>query len=197
MLNTHHQKQAALSYSWTARLRHLETALAESPDSMQAWHWRAQIKVLRFVISRYGDETELPTLRTKNEPLPDFELPKPPKPPMPLAKMQQILGHVQEINRLKPNEPLPSNTLPDGTPAPLIATSRAKPKTATVKTATTSGNTSLERFLLMEIRIPDFRHGVSEQTPRWLRIVGFLMRHGLPYLPLLVIFIFIIVWLFS
>ncbi|HEY0073381.1 MAG TPA: hypothetical protein VGB77_04705 [Abditibacteriaceae bacterium] len=119
MLNTHHQKQAALSSSWTARLRHLEVALAESPDSVQAWHWHAQIKVLRFVTSRYGDETELPTLRTKNEPLPDFELPKPPKPPMPLAKMQQILGHVQEINRLKPNEPLPRDTLPDGSPAPI------------------------------------------------------------------------------
>jgi hypothetical protein len=128
MLNTHHQKQAALSSSWIARLRHLETALAESPDSVQAWHWRAQIKVLRFVISRYGDETELPTLRTKNEPLPDFELPKPPKPPMPLAKVQQILGHVQEINQLKPNESLPRNTLPDGSPAPIrLNLSQARP----------------------------------------------------------------------
>lgn len=119
MLNPQTQTEGGLSSTRMARLRRLETALDESPHSIQSWHWCAQIKVLRFIIARYGDQPALSTLPTKNEPLPDFELPKPPKPLMPLPKMQRILGHVQQINKSKPNEPLPRNTLPDGRPAPI------------------------------------------------------------------------------
>lgn len=129
MLNPHGQTEAEPFYTKKARLRRLEVALQESPHSIQSWHWRAQIKVLSFILSRYGDQTDVPTLPPKNQPLLHFEVPKWPNPPKPRGKLRKILKRIKKTNELKPNEPLPRNTLPDGSPAPLFITSRASSKT--------------------------------------------------------------------
>jgi hypothetical protein len=147
MLN--HQKQAALSALWIVRLRHLKTALEQSPNSVQAWHWRAQVKVLRFMISRYGDQTDVPTLPPKNQPLLHFEVPKWPNPPKPRGKLRKILKRIKKTNELKPNEPMLGNTLPDSSPAPLFKVSDIKPETERY-----TPTTLLEKILLADIPGP-------------------------------------------
>ena len=50
-----------LADKWRQRLLHLQAQLADAPRDLGAWHWRAEIRVLRFLVSRYGcDETPAP-----------------------------------------------------------------------------------------------------------------------------------------
>lgn len=71
------QNQSAPPTSWAARLRLLEALLAQSPDSAQAWHWRVQIKILRFLVARYGDVNLPPAMgKSVRTPLSDLMLPK-------------------------------------------------------------------------------------------------------------------------
>jgi hypothetical protein len=46
---------SALTQDWQARLQQSQDALRREPAARQAWHWRVQVKVLRFLLARYGD----------------------------------------------------------------------------------------------------------------------------------------------
>lgn len=170
------QKSAAPSLSWAARLRLLELALAESPKSAQSWHWRAQIKVLRFLVSRYGNVLLKSTSYEDDTPssIPDFPLPNPPYPPKSLASMQRLLSDVQRINDLKPEAPLPPHVLPDGTPAPLrfnldLSWPQYEPCP------------SFLILLTAEIRSVFYKQTPTEQISRWVRIAA-IACHLLVYL---------------
>ena len=52
------QPISALAQGWQTRLQHYQTALEREPLSVQAWQWRIEIKVLRFLLSRYGSAAD-------------------------------------------------------------------------------------------------------------------------------------------
>ena len=43
-----------LAEKWRQRLPLVEAQLGNAPRDMSAWHWRAEIRVLRFLLHRYG-----------------------------------------------------------------------------------------------------------------------------------------------
>ena len=43
-----------LADRWRERLPELQARLEDAPGDLAAWHWRAEVRVLRFLISRYG-----------------------------------------------------------------------------------------------------------------------------------------------
>jgi hypothetical protein len=43
-----------LGAAWSSRLESLQSALSRDPGHVQAWRWRIQVKVLTFLVSRYG-----------------------------------------------------------------------------------------------------------------------------------------------
>ena len=49
-----------LADKWGERLRILETQLKREPADMMLWHWRAQARVLRFLLARYAREPLAP-----------------------------------------------------------------------------------------------------------------------------------------
>ncbi len=149
MLNPDSQIEGGTSNTRMARLRRLEAALNESPHSFQTWHWRAQIKVLRFIISRYGDGISSASLANENKALPEFEVSKWPHPPKPRGRLRKILKRVEKTNELKPNDSVPANTLANGEPAPLFTTLRS-----TSKQPPSVPQTLLEKILLGEISTP-------------------------------------------
>ncbi len=62
---------SALAEEWRARLRICQDAIAREPLAAQGWHWRVQIKVLRFLLARYGNQPESGSVPAKSElPLP-------------------------------------------------------------------------------------------------------------------------------
>ncbi len=109
----HAESQRAAS--WSARLGRLEFLLSAAPHSAQAWRWRLQAKVLRFLLARYGSRTDLDEARPDTEapaaPL-EIVLPDQPKPPMAPLKMRRVLVRVAQGNFHKVYDPLPP-PLPD------------------------------------------------------------------------------------
>ena len=55
-----------LADRWRERLPELQARLEGAPGDLAAWHWRAEMRVLRFLISRYGQE-QSPQLQTRVE----------------------------------------------------------------------------------------------------------------------------------
>ena len=45
-----------LAAGWQSRLQHLETVLDAKSIHALAWRWRTELRVLRFLLSRYGDD---------------------------------------------------------------------------------------------------------------------------------------------
>ena len=59
------QPLSVLAQEWQMRLQSYQDAIEREPASPAAWHWRVQIKVLRYLLSRYGNEPE-PSNSTSN-----------------------------------------------------------------------------------------------------------------------------------
>ena len=43
------------SVGWTTRLRDANARLRSAPDHRDAWQWRIEVRILSYLISRYGD----------------------------------------------------------------------------------------------------------------------------------------------
>lgn len=48
-----------LARSWDSRLRRLRSLLARYPSSYRVGYWRIQIKILPFLLERYGDDPHI------------------------------------------------------------------------------------------------------------------------------------------
>lgn len=48
------QPISRISANWHSQLQHFAARLERAPDDALAWQWRIQIKVLSFLIARYG-----------------------------------------------------------------------------------------------------------------------------------------------
>ncbi len=48
-----------LAPQWSAQLLHLTALLSDDPVHAQAWRWRLRIKLLRFLLARYGNNPSL------------------------------------------------------------------------------------------------------------------------------------------
>jgi hypothetical protein len=70
MSTLHPHPSSQLAAVWLSRLHDLKTALKADPESFQAWHWRIQIRVLTFLISRYGDDPNCDWEREKQDDAP-------------------------------------------------------------------------------------------------------------------------------
>lgn len=92
---------ASSQLSWSARLQRLESYLATDFASTQHWSWRVQVKVLRFLLARYGQSEALDT-KPSNTPapkgLPEIPLPDKTKPPMEDLKIRRMLVRVAQRN---------------------------------------------------------------------------------------------------
>jgi hypothetical protein len=106
---------SALGAAWSSRLESLQSALSRDPGHAQAWRWRIQIKVLTFLLSRYGAAPNL-----------DWQEQRPPAPVVPPdildsahgkplrshGAIRKSLQHFEEVN---PHWPAGSSITP---PAP-------------------------------------------------------------------------------
>lgn len=92
-----------LSSSWQARLRYWESALADNPDSPVAWRWRIQIKILRFMLSRYSDFERVPILPEASPTITVFDVPPHPTPPKSDVTLRRSLFRVAKTNGFKPH----------------------------------------------------------------------------------------------
>ena len=48
-----------LALRWMTQLDSLKAMVASDPDSFHAWRWLILIKVLSFLVSRYGDDAQI------------------------------------------------------------------------------------------------------------------------------------------
>ncbi len=143
------------SHSWEARLQYWTSALDDNPNSPAAWRWRVQIRVLKFLLSRYSGRAFEGTHHTLKS-LPNFALLENPKPPFPVPIMRRVLGHIVEINKEKPQEP----PIPPLTNRP--AKSLLDPETS-----------PLAQFLLTDL----YDWGKGRYVPRWVQRFLILSRH--------------------
>ena len=51
-----------LAAGWQSRLQHLETVLHAESIPPLAWRWRIELRTLRFLLSRYGDDPSIEDL---------------------------------------------------------------------------------------------------------------------------------------
>ena len=157
-LNFHAESQNPVS--WEARLRDCQSSLADNPGSPLAWRWRAQIRVLKFLISRYGNnlavELEHRGPRSRSN-FAEVALPLNPKPPKPLSVVRRILAHIADGNRNKPSEFQPSAMVDR-----LKSSDWLDPE-----------HSALARFLATDMRL----WIKMPWLQRWLRGYGVLIRH--------------------
>lgn len=104
MAQTHLHSESSLSSSWQTRLHYWEATLARDPDSPVAWRWRIQIKILRFLLSRYDGFEEEPTPASSPTGITFFDIPAPPARPKSDLTIRRSLFHVAKINGLKPQK---------------------------------------------------------------------------------------------
>jgi hypothetical protein len=94
-----------LAIEWVEQLRHLQQSLRADPRNSQAWRWRIRVKVLTYLVLRYG-----------GDPSADLKAARVPLRPMPAIRdissiygapvrtrreLLEVLGRIAEINRLK------------------------------------------------------------------------------------------------
>lgn len=92
-----------LAASWLSQLRHLNSSLSEESANALACHWRIRIKVLSFLVSRYGDDPSLAFERrgdTTNTYIPDIEVQD--KPLRSRQAIRKTLNRIAEANQYKP-----------------------------------------------------------------------------------------------
>jgi hypothetical protein len=88
---------------WRERLNYWENALAQKPDSPIAWRWRIQVKILRFMLSRYG-AAPLEDALPHEDGLAVFHPAPNPKPAREAWQLSRTLWKVHNANLTKPEE---------------------------------------------------------------------------------------------
>lgn len=100
-----HVAASHLAIRWIKRLRELQCKLANEPEHWSAWRWRIQIKVLIYLIMRYGadptaDFCGSSTVGDKFTSL--FPLTNRSRTPLRTqSELKTILLRIAEINRFK------------------------------------------------------------------------------------------------
>jgi len=179
----HSQPESQLAASWSARLQRLESALLDAPHSAQAWRWRVQVKVLHFLLARYGGRTDLdgerPRTETPTTP-PESSLPDKSKPPMAPLKMRRVLVRVAQGNFRKGYDPLPTLDKPKRVCDPLTPSLPGK----VVHPLLDPEKSLFARILLTDL--DDLR--TDPRLPRWWRVFSllFLSRY-FPYTALVLL----------
>ena len=56
-----------LALRWMTQLDSLKAMVASDPDSFHAWRWLILIKVLSFLVSRYGDDAQIDLDSTRRQ----------------------------------------------------------------------------------------------------------------------------------
>lgn len=93
-----------MSAAWIAELRRYAAALAADPTHRESWLWRIRIKVLMYLIWRYGEDPYLdvkgyvPPIAVSSR-LPSSH--RSSNPPRSRAEMRGILDRIAELNRFK------------------------------------------------------------------------------------------------
>lgn len=94
-----------LSAKWIAQLQQLQQSLRNDPHNFQAWRWRIRIKVLTYLVLRYGGD---PSVEFKACLVPVRLLPVIGDvaaicgtPVRTRWELREILSRIAEINRFK------------------------------------------------------------------------------------------------
>jgi hypothetical protein len=103
MSTSHSHPSSQLAAAWSSRLHSLKTALDEDPNNFQAWHWRIQVRVLTFLVSRYGDDPNCDWEREKHAAPPlvfDVEFSAQEKSKLLISRstMRRYLRRIEEAN---------------------------------------------------------------------------------------------------
>lgn len=84
--------------SWLAQRQELAARLEHDPSNAQAWYWRARIKLMSFLLTRYGNAPP-PSATAAGSPSPPLTIRKlPPKPPRPTATFRVALKRIATAN---------------------------------------------------------------------------------------------------
>jgi len=89
--------------AWQARLDEIRGSLQRDPSHANAWFWRIQGRILRFMVARYGHDQSLP-VNAVRRPLgpphvvltlgPDYG-----RPPKSAVRIRRLLERITEANR--------------------------------------------------------------------------------------------------
>jgi hypothetical protein len=95
-----------LAVRWLTQLRSLRRALVREPSSHEAWHWRIRIKVLSFLVSRYGDDPAIESRLGAGHPPISLIVPKDSAykehPPRSAAELRELLHQIADAKRPEP-----------------------------------------------------------------------------------------------
>lgn len=94
-----------LTADWIVQLRQLQQSLRDDPHCSQAWRWRIRVKVLTYLVLRYGADPVMER-RAANRPALPFSALRDMmagygSPPRTRRELRQILNRIAEINLLK------------------------------------------------------------------------------------------------
>lgn len=95
----------SLAVDWVAQLRHLQQSLRADPQNSQAWRWRIRIKVLTYLVLRYGGDSNV-DLKAACKPLRPLPVIRDVSsiygaPVRSRRELLEILSRIAEINRFK------------------------------------------------------------------------------------------------
>lgn len=162
--------ETSLPSIWEERLHYWEATLTRDPDSPVAWRWRIQIKILRFLLSRYGSFESAPSPPEESPTITVFNVPSHPSPPKSDLTLRRSLFRVAKSNSFKPPERRESVAPPVISPAPIEPQAYENPLvTAILKTRPL---TLVEIFFLTDIE--SWTH--NPQLPRWMRMLSFMLQ---------------------
>ena len=90
--------------AWIAQLRRYAAALAQDPTHRESWLWRIRIKVLMYLIWRYGEDPYLDVRSHTPAVAVAGHLPFSSRfsnPPRSRTEMRVLLDRIAELNRFK------------------------------------------------------------------------------------------------
>jgi hypothetical protein len=97
---------SSLAVRWSTQLRSLRRALMGEPSSHEAWNWRIRIKVLSYLVSRYGDDPAIESHPEAGLPPISSIVPKDSAfkehPPRSAAELRTLLHRIAEAKRPEP-----------------------------------------------------------------------------------------------
>jgi len=89
--------------TWQAQLEMLQAALSHDPTNPLAWRWRVRVKVLCYLVSRYGEQSNLVLPPLERETKKRIELPDLvflPYDAMPYHRVAYNRKRLREIERI-------------------------------------------------------------------------------------------------
>lgn len=94
-----------LAAEWISQLRLLQQSLRDDPQHSQAWRWRIRVKVLTYLILRYGGDPWIDPRASRDCRRPLLTLraifPRAGSPIRTRRELREILARIAEINRDK------------------------------------------------------------------------------------------------